>query len=602
MDQIEQTLAVATEHHRAGRTAEAERLYRDVLDASPGHPDALHLLGVIALQSGRAEEAVDRIGQAVAGDGSSPLFHANLGHALHACGRQREAALSFARALTLLTNEGEGWGNVGALANLIRRYDDDIRHAAAAEVDAHYAMSDVMRRQSLLFLLTGDIAHYRTLVAAALEDPLRFSVPSMHYAYWGIAMRLFHGDVRSGDVGGFTSGEFRRFYRLLVEETVRRYGLDVLLSRAAPRSTVKRVALITNQMLGEGHQPTADAFDYARRLQDEQGCEVVIINPNAMAVAGENGFVPEYSYNVTEEYDGEQVMAAQGAQVRMVSFPQPRFDEEKLTAIVDTVERFDPDVIVAFGGSNVVADLFARSRPVVFLPTSSGLPPSLATLLLGYAPEDGAVGWPEDDRARFRPFSFGWTLPDGGPNGGTTRSRADFGLPADCPVFAVVGNRLDQEVGVDFLEMLDRLLDRLPDAHVAFAGTVQDLPDRIAAARNAPRMHALGHVDGIRGFYRTTTAYLNPPRQGGGGSAAFALAEGVPVVTYAQGDVAGVSGPGFTVADEAAFLDRAVMLAVDDAKCAEASEAACKRFAETGNRAKSVERLLGYAQEAQGLF
>ncbi|WP_372399211.1 tetratricopeptide repeat protein [Azospirillum sp. HJ39] len=602
MDQIEQTLAVATEHHRAGRTAEAERLYRDVLDASPGHPDALHLLGVIALQSGRAEEAVDRIGQAVAGDDSSPLFHANLGHALHACGRQREAALSFARALTLLTNEGEGWGNVGALANLIRRYDDDIRHAAAAEVDAHYAMSDVMRRQSLLFLLTGDIAHYRTLVAAALEDPLRFSVPSMHYAYWGIAMRLFHGDVRSGDVGGFTSGEFRRFYRLLVEETVRRYGLDVRLRRAAPRSTVKRVALITNQMLGEGHQPTADAFDYARRLQDEQGCEVVIINPNAMAVAGENGFVPEYSYNVTEEYDGEQVMAAQGAQVRMVSFPQPRFDEEKLTAIVDTVERFDPDVIVAFGGSNVVADLFARSRPVVFLPTSSGLPPSLATLLLGYAPEDGAAGWPEDDRARFRPFSFGWTLPDGGPNGGTARSRADFGLSTDGPVFAVVGNRLDQEVGADFLETLDRLLDRLPDAHVAFAGTVQDLPGRIAAARNAPRMHALGHVDGIRGFYRMTTAYLNPPRQGGGGSAAFALAEGVPVVTYAHGDVAGVSGPGFTVADEAAFLDRAVMLAMDDAKSAEASEAARKRFADTGDRAKSVERLLGYAQEAQGLF
>lgn len=406
MDQIEQTLAVATEHHRAGRTAEAERLYRDVLDASPGHPDALHLLGVIALQSGRAEEAVDRIAQAVAGDDGSPLFHTNLGHALHACGRQREAALSFARALSLLTNEGEGWGNVGALANLIRRYDDDIRAEAAAEVDAHYTMGDVMRRQSLLFLLTGDIAYYRSLVNAVLADPQRFSVPSLHYAYWGIAMRLFQGDVRKGDVGAFTHGEFRRFYRLLVEETARRYGLDIWMRRAAPRAEVKRVVLITNQMLGEGHQPTADAFDYARRLQDDHGCAVLIVNPNAMAVSGENGFVPEYSYNVTEEYDGEQTIAAHGAAVRMLSFPQPRFDVEKLTAIVDAVERFDPDVIVAFGASNTVADLFARTRPVVFLPTSSGLPASLATLLLGYAPEDSAAGWPEEARARFRPFSF----------------------------------------------------------------------------------------------------------------------------------------------------------------------------------------------------
>ncbi|CAO3402200.1 tetratricopeptide repeat protein [Azospirillum palustre] len=598
MDQIEQTLAVATEHHRAGRTAEAERLYRDVLDASPGHPDALHLLGVIALQSGRADEAVDRIAQAVAGDDGSPLFHANLGHALHASGRHREAAMSFARALTLLTNEGEGWGNVGALANLIRRYDDDIRAAAAAEVDARYTMGDVMRRQSLLFLLTGDVAYYRALVNTALDDPLRFSIPSMHYAYWGIAMRLFQGDTRKGDVSAFTTGEFRRFYRLLVEETARRYGLDTRLRRVAPRTAVKRVALITNQMLGEGHQPTADAFDYARRLQNHHGCQVLIVNPNAMAVEGENGFVPEYSYNVTAEYDGEQTLTAFGAEVRMLSFPQPRFDEEKLTAIVDAVQRFDPDVIVAFGGSNTVADLFARSRPVVFLPTSSGLPPSLATLLLGYAPEDSAAGWPEEARARFRPFSFGWTLPDAGP----ARSRADFGLPADGPLYVVVGNRLDQEVGPEFLETLDRLLDRVPDAHVAFAGAVTDLPGRIATARNAARMQALGDVDAIRGLYGVATAYLNPPRQGGGGSAAFALADGLPVVSHAQGDVAGIVGTASTVADEAAFLDRAATLGQNAAARAQAAEVARTRFAETADRARSVEKLLDYAREAQELY
>ncbi|MBP2299043.1 tetratricopeptide repeat protein [Azospirillum picis] len=598
MDQIEQTLAVATEHHRAGRTAEAERLYRAVLDASPGHPDALHLLGVIALQSGQPAEAVDRIGQAVAADESSPLFHANLGHALHASGRHRDAALSFARALALLTNQGEGWGNIGALANLIRRYDDDVRREAAAEVDAKYAMGDVMRRQSLLFLLTGDIAHYHTLVTAVLDDPLRFSVPSLHYAYWGIAMRLFQGEARSGDLSAFVQGDFRQFYRMLVEETGRRYGLDLRLQRVEPRPLVRRVALVTNQMLGEGHQPTADAFDYARRLQDEEGCEVLIVNPNAMAMSGENGFVPEYSYNVTEEYDGEQVIEAHGARVRMVSFPQPRFDEEKLTAVTDAVERFDPDVVVAFGGSNVVADLFASVRPVVLVPTSSGLPPSLAALLLGYAPEDDASGWPEEERERFRHFSFGWALPDGG----AARSRADFGLPDEGPLYVVVGNRLDQDVSATFLDTLDRLLDRVPDARIVFAGAARDLPARLAAARNGSRMLAPGHVDGIRSLYALATAYLNPPRQGGGGSAAFALAEGLPVVSFAGGDVSAVAGTGFIVADDASFLDRAAALAENATMRVEAADLARKRFAETGDRSRSVKQLLEYAREAQGLF
>ncbi|MBK3734521.1 glycosyltransferase [Azospirillum brasilense] len=595
MDTIEQTLAVATEHHRAGRTTEAESLYREVLAASPGHPDALHLLGVIGLQSGRPAEAVDLIGRAVAGDPTSPLLHANLGHALHATGQSRDAALSFARALTLLTNEGEGWGNVSALAGLIRRYDDETRRAAAAEVDAAYTMGDVMRRHSLLFLLDGDVAHYEALTDAVLEDPMRFTVPSIHYAFWGMAMQLFQGAARRGDTGAFQSGNLTDYYRLMVDETALRYHLRRRMKRATPRDAVKRIALITNQMLGAGHQPTADAFDFARRLQDEFGREVVIINPNAMAITGENGFVPEYSYNITEEYEGEQVIAAFGARVRMMSFPQKRFDEEKVNAIVDYVDGFDPDVIVAFGGSNVVADLFSGARPVICLPTSSGLPLSMARLVLGYGETDTVAGWPADMAERFRPFSFGWTLPPTGPE----RSRADFGLPEAGPLFLVVGNRLDQEAGPEFLAMADSLLDRLPEARIAVAGGVEALPQRIAALRNADRVHALGDVEDVRALHRHATAYLNPRRQGGGGSAAFALADGVPVVTVAAGDVATVAGPAFTVADDAAYLERAITLAGDAAFRDRQSAEARARFAEAGDRRASVERLLAYALEAQ---
>ena len=38
----------AAGHHRAGQLAEAETLYWQVLQSSPEHPVALHLLGVIA--------------------------------------------------------------------------------------------------------------------------------------------------------------------------------------------------------------------------------------------------------------------------------------------------------------------------------------------------------------------------------------------------------------------------------------------------------------------------------------------------------------------------------------------------------------------------
>lgn len=422
MHDIQQTLAVATEHHRAGRTAEAERLYREVLAAAPGQADALHLLGVLALQSGRPADAADLIAQAVAADAGSALFNANLGHALHAVGRQREAALSFAHALTLLCNAGEGWGNIGALANLIRRYDPDTRRAAADEVDRDYALGDVMRRRSLLFHLDGDLRHYRDLVAAVLAEPEGFTVPSLHYAYWGMQFQLYRGEAVEGDAGAFTRHELREMHRLLVEQTALRYGVTMHLRRVAPRDPVRRIALITNQVLGADHAPSVTVLDLSRRLQDEHGCEVLVVNANAMAVAPENGFVPEFAYNMAEGFDGVQSVAIGDGRVRMVSATDRHFDAGKVGALVDHIAGFDPDAVVAFGASNVIADLFAATRPVVCVPTTAGYAPSLARLVLGHAEVDSPDDWPVDDRPRFRPYGY----PAGGAGADAAERLLDY--------------------------------------------------------------------------------------------------------------------------------------------------------------------------------
>ena len=59
-------LRAAADHHRAGRLDEAERGYAQVLAASPGNADALHLDGVIALQRGDAARAARQIASALA--------------------------------------------------------------------------------------------------------------------------------------------------------------------------------------------------------------------------------------------------------------------------------------------------------------------------------------------------------------------------------------------------------------------------------------------------------------------------------------------------------------------------------------------------------
>ena len=84
----------ALAHHQAGRLAEAEAAYREVLAAEPEHPQALHLLGVIAHQAGHHEIAVSFIRQALGHRPDYAEAHNNLGNALMALGRWQEAALA----------------------------------------------------------------------------------------------------------------------------------------------------------------------------------------------------------------------------------------------------------------------------------------------------------------------------------------------------------------------------------------------------------------------------------------------------------------------------------------------------------------------------
>jgi tetratricopeptide (TPR) repeat protein len=86
--------------HRAGRFAEAERIYADVLRRNPADFDVLHLQGVIAYQTGRHERAVDLIGQAISLRATAGAY-VSLGGALMALGRCAEALASYDAALAL---------------------------------------------------------------------------------------------------------------------------------------------------------------------------------------------------------------------------------------------------------------------------------------------------------------------------------------------------------------------------------------------------------------------------------------------------------------------------------------------------------------------
>jgi predicted O-linked N-acetylglucosamine transferase (SPINDLY family) len=111
---VHEVFALALKHHQAGRLGEAERLYRQVLQADSRHADALHFLGVLAHQAGRNDMAVELIGKAIAQNGRVPAFHNNLGNALKAQGKFQDAAAAYAYALSLKPDNVAAHYNLGA--------------------------------------------------------------------------------------------------------------------------------------------------------------------------------------------------------------------------------------------------------------------------------------------------------------------------------------------------------------------------------------------------------------------------------------------------------------------------------------------------------
>ena len=167
-------LASAARRHQAGDLDGAESLYREVLEVSPGHAEALHRWGLIAYQRGTHEDAIERIGRAIAADPDNPRFHANLGLALHAAGRLPEAEASLNRALELEPGEPAHefrLGNVladlklyGAAAQAFGRVLDAAPGHRAAALNRAVALRKARRFEE-------SAAAYRAVIAIDSGDP-----------------------------------------------------------------------------------------------------------------------------------------------------------------------------------------------------------------------------------------------------------------------------------------------------------------------------------------------------------------------------------------------------------------------------------------------
>ena len=126
MANLTEKLQTAFGRFQARDLAGAERLCGDVLGQDPDHPDALHLLGMVRLAAGRAEDAVALLGRALGESPRDAVLLENLGLAHLATREYGQAETVLRRALELGAVRGSLHMRLGMALSSQGKHDEAV--------------------------------------------------------------------------------------------------------------------------------------------------------------------------------------------------------------------------------------------------------------------------------------------------------------------------------------------------------------------------------------------------------------------------------------------------------------------------------------------
>ncbi|WP_052128851.1 tetratricopeptide repeat protein [Neosynechococcus sphagnicola] len=170
MPAIPNALEIGLRYHQSGQLQQAEQMYRQVLQVQPQHPDALHLLGVLAHQLGSTETAIACITAAIQVSPNQAAYHNSLGEVYRRLEQWQTAVRCYRQAIQLQPDYAEAHYNLG---NALQAQGETVAAIASYQralaikpnlAPAHHNLGLLVKQQGQL---TAAIAHYRQAIAVA---------------------------------------------------------------------------------------------------------------------------------------------------------------------------------------------------------------------------------------------------------------------------------------------------------------------------------------------------------------------------------------------------------------------------------------------------
>jgi protein O-GlcNAc transferase len=190
--------AQAIAHHRQGNFGVAERIYRSIVAGQPENFAALHLLGMLLHQRGKAEAAVPFLERAIRLKADDAEMHSNLGVALSEAKRFEEAVASYHRALALEPNLAGVHSNLGVALAALKRFDEAIAsYRRALELAPENA--EALNNLGLALLDIGNAEEAARSFRTALAVRPEWSVALVNLGNALTALKLYPDAIQAFD-------------------------------------------------------------------------------------------------------------------------------------------------------------------------------------------------------------------------------------------------------------------------------------------------------------------------------------------------------------------------------------------------------------------
>lgn len=456
---------------------------------------------------------------------------------------------------------------------------------------------------------SGDV-HQKLLAASVWHKISKRYAPLPRVSKWlrqadlplNSAMHVFHGFLAVAFDGAGYFSPFQRLkldrhardmYRHIFQTAATTFAEEMALLEAMPAGHDKRVALCTSQFIGRRHAPTAHILSMAEVLT-QMGYSVKIFNQCLVPARSSSGFYFPYASPKFEDLNSVDALTLDNGET--AGFWQNPHDDlcaQGFGSFVEALRDFCPGHIVSLGPANLFADLAGK-----FVPHSSM--PTTIDIAIGESGSYGCVRPLTPVQARLlRPLGITQDrlvdLPSGfaRPASAGPVPRETLHLGAQDYAIAMVTNRAGADISHGFLDQLEAVLDKAPHMKVRiFGSSAAVTPTQLKRIEQHSSIAFCGFSEDLYGVLGAFDAVLNPPRLGGGTSAAYAMDLGLNLFTLPDCDVANVAGEDFVYPSVSAMLAAMAQASQDEAITAAKTAEAKARWTVISDREGQMRNLL----------